>query len=72
MKLIEAKNDQAMITATGLSCEAFNTLHDKFKEIFDNNIPSGVRNLSGACSHVDKDNRSQILLQLIFGLTQIL
>ena len=38
-KLFEAKNDQAMITATGLSCDAFNALNDKFKQIFNDNTP---------------------------------
>ena len=33
VKLLQSKNDQAMITATGLSYEAFQALHSKFKPL---------------------------------------
>ena len=38
-KLYGSRNDQAMITATGLNLTAFNDLHHSFKTIYDSHTP---------------------------------
>ena len=90
-KLYASRNDQAMITATGLNLTAFNDLHHSFKTIYDSHTPftqdgtimrkepsgRGRKRIvdSATCLGLvlmwTRTRGSYVVLQMIFGLTQI-